>query len=103
MMSKINKLVYNPPCCTVFLFQIHERIHEFARRKLSRLSSVAEQIYFVDDTETVLSHSNNGDWPSGKAADSGSAIGGSNPSSPAILKCSPSGGLFSISSWDRTP
>lgn len=24
-----------------------------------------------------------GDWPSGKAADSGSAIGGSNPSSPA--------------------
>ena len=74
--------------------QICERIHKFERRKLSRVSSDAEQIYFVGDTETVLSHSDVGDWPSGKAADSGSAIGGSNPSSPASINASTLVGAF---------
>ena len=42
-----------------------------------------------------------GDWPSGKAEDSGSSIGGSNPSSPAKLRIHQKMGfLFGIESFE---
>ena len=46
----------------------------------------------------------NGDWPSGKAVDSGSTIGGSNPSSPAMkIDSSFDGSFFIFEVWTQTP
>ena len=63
----------------------------------SRSSGVAERDKAVDsgikgdsnpfkNLIKYFSLGNIGDWPSGKAVDSGSTIGGSNPSSPANIK-----------------
>ncbi|MDQ5886649.1 MAG: hypothetical protein QG628_1046 [Patescibacteria group bacterium] len=65
------------------LVQNHERIRDFGRRRLIKFGNSVEQTCFVDSMANFMLHVDDGDWPSGKAADSGSAIGGSNPSSPA--------------------
>ena len=41
----------------------------------SEVANFAEQIYFVGRIVTSQSHVDDGDWPSGKAVDSGSTIG----------------------------
>jgi hypothetical protein len=88
----VSQTGYQNPPQSVKILQLQvfcsfcERIRKTERRRLGEVANIAEQTCFVGNMAATPLHFDDGDWPSGKAVDSGSTIGGSNPSSPARRK-----------------